>query len=153
MITWLRNLFTPAPPKLGLGNTLLPAELPLLGNCGDTSYTSVRLAAILEHYDTFRQVLFGLTGITKWDPHFDCNHFAALYVATAKSRYAREVWHTDDGPQTLALAEVWYRPTTGPAHAIVAAHTEDGLVFIEPQTGRRITDPRNLGATLIFVRW
>lgn len=153
MIAFLRQLFRPTPPRLGLDHKLTPVDLPLTGFTGDASYASVSLAALLEHFDTFRQVLFDLTGLTKWDARYDCNHFAALFIATAQARYAREAWHSEGAPQTLALGEVWYRPTTGPNHAIVAAHTDLGLVFIEPQTGRRVTDPRNLGATIYFVRW
>lgn len=120
-------------------------ELP--GWVGDTHYAVVRQSAILEIDREFRDVL-SRQGLVKWDGRFDCNRFASLWVNLAHTRYAVAAWHSRSPAQALALAEVWYRTDDG-AHAIVAALTEHGLTFIEPQTGHIVPRPTNI----YFVKW
>jgi hypothetical protein len=104
---------------------------------GDTGYAQVRSAQLPALYDNFRSEIFR-QGVTKWDERFDCNHFAAYYVALAQTRFYIENFHAATRAQSLAVGVFWYHSTRGP-HAIVCALTERGAVFIEPQNGREIT--------------
>ncbi len=101
--------------------------------CGDSKYAEVSSASLRAYYDDFRQSLFD-QGVTKWDDRFDCNHFAGSYVDRAQTKFYFAHFQSRTPAQTLALGVFWYQSARGP-HAIVAAFTERGLIFIEPQTG------------------
>lgn len=105
---------------------------------GDVTYSQVASATLPGYYETFRAALFA-EGVTKWDGRFDCNHFASYYVAKAQAAYYLATFHSRTPAQTLALGTYWYRPGgAGAGHAIVAALTERGPVYIEPQTGAEL---------------
>lgn len=131
-------------------------ELPLPGFIGDETYARVRAAAIPALNDDFLATLSrqGMSG--RWDRRFDCNRFAALWIGLAQARYAVEQWHSKVAPQALALGEVWYRPDGAPpgtGHAIVAAVTDAGPLFIEPQTGAIVHLSASERRSIYFVRW
>lgn len=131
-------------------------ELPLPGFIGDESYARVRAAAIPSMHEDFAAATHRQGLPARWDRRFDCNRFAALWIGLAQARYAVEQWHSQAAPQALALAEVWYRPdgaAPGTGHAIVAAVSEAGLVFIEPQTGAIVHLSGAERASVYFVRW
>lgn len=125
---------------------VLPASSMSAGIVGDAAYAEVRQEALPALYADFRGTLSRL-GLVKWDPRFDCNRFASLYVAVAQTRYAVAAWHSPTDAQALALAEVWYRRQDGTAHAIVQARTPAGDTYIEPQTGLAVPTP-----TGVFLR-
>lgn len=104
--------------------------------CGDTAYAEVGSSSLPVYFATFRESLFD-QGVVKWDERFDCNHFAAYYVALAQTRFYLANFHSRTPAQTLALGVFWYQSARG-AHAVVAAFTERGLLFIEPQTGAEL---------------
>lgn len=116
---------------------------------GDATYAIVRADALPALHENFAAVLSN-QGLVQWDSRYDCNHFAALWVSLAQARYAAAAWHSDTKAQTLALAEVWFYSASG-GHAIVAAVTDRGLVYLEPQTGREITLPPV--ARLALQKW
>ena len=135
------------------GAVVQAAELPLPGFKGDTAYAVVRSEALPALYANFRDVL-NKQGLVKWDSRYDCNHFASLYISLAQASYTVAAWHSETKAQTLALAEVWYLPNGPPAgHAIVAALTERGLVFIEPQTGREIQLTAAQRRSIYLCKW
>jgi hypothetical protein len=136
------------------GQFLARAEVVgiLPGFTGDNAYAQVRSEALPSFYANFRSVL-SEQGLVKWDDRFDCNRFAGLYITLAHARYAVAAWHSYSEAQALALAEVWYVQESGGAHAIVAAHTERGLVFIEPQTGKEIHLSERERASFLVVKW
>ena len=105
--------------------------------CGDAAYAEVRAAELPAIYADFRKAIFE-QGVTKWDERFDCNHFAAYMVARAQAKFYLDNFHSRTQAQTLAIGVVWYVASPGKAHAVVAAFTESGLIFIEPQTGQRV---------------
>ncbi len=111
---------------------------------------------MFELHEEFERVVFKAGMPARWDRRFDCNRFAGLWIGLAQVRYAAEQWHSKTAPQALALAEVWYKPDYAPVgvgHAIVAAATEVGLVFFEPQTGSLVTLSAAERASIYFVRW
>lgn len=144
------------PASSPAAGTVRAHELPLPGWIGDVSYARVRAAAIPSLHEDFAAATHRQGLPARWDRRFDCNRFAGLWIGLAQARYAVEQWHNKAAPQALALAEVWYRPegaAPGVGHAIVAAVTESGLVFIEPQTGAVVTLTPGELASRYFVRW
>ena len=138
--------------KLSTGATIPAVQLPLTGPRGDSIYAVVQSAALPYLYDNFRSVLSS-QGLVKWDARFDCNHFSTLYISTAQINYAVAAWHSSTPANSLALAEVWYIPTGRSPHAIVAAQTEQGLLFIEPQTGKVITLSPSERSSIFLAKW
>jgi hypothetical protein len=104
--------------------------------CGDAAYAQVDSSSLRAYYDDFRQALFD-QGVTKWDERYDCNHFAGYYVDRAQAKFYLANFQSSTRAQTLALGVFWYQSARG-GHAIVAAFTERGLIFIEPQTGSEV---------------
>lgn len=139
---------------LSTGDVVQRHELAgyLPGLMGDGPYAKVKLSALSTHYTKFRKDLFD-KGVIQWDKRFDCNHFATYYVATAQIDYYLANFHSNTPAQTLALAEVWYHPGGGPGHAIVAACTDAGLVFIEPQTGNLVQLTKDERMSIWLVKW
>lgn len=127
-----------APPAQSTARVLAAADVrtSLPGaTLGDTAYAQVNSAWLAGYYAEFRAEIFR-QGVVKWDDRFDCNHFASYYVALAQTKFYLANFQSRTSAQTLALGIFWYRPGAGIAgHAIVAALTERGLVFVEPQTG------------------
>jgi hypothetical protein len=75
--------------------------------------------------------------VSRWTRKNDCDNFARAFCVFAQDAHADSVGSTDEG---LAVGEFCYIGSShvkGP-HAIVCAFTEDGLIFIEPQTGQRL---------------
>lgn len=138
---------------LGTGKVLERSSLPLKGWVGDEAYAEVRSAALPQMQELFRSHLSEL-GLVKWDARFDCNRFAALFIACAQARFAALSWHSETKAQGLALAEFWYRPAgKASGHAIVAAATERGLLFWEPQTGREVQLSSEEIRSAYLVKW
>jgi hypothetical protein len=100
----------------------------------DTHYAVVSYDWIAQFHTQWKADLFR-KGVTRWDERFDCNKFAASLAAAAQLEFYRENFHSDTKAQALAIGEIWYFPngSTLIGHAIVAAYTDRGLVFIEPQ--------------------
>ncbi len=128
-------------------------ESHLGGFVGDVGYAVVKASSLPAYYAQFHADLFS-QGITEWSTKFDCNHFAAYYVAKAQIKYAHDNFQSFTKAQTLALGEFWYTPdgsTSG--HAIVVAWTDEGLLFIEPQTGELKKLSNNEVVSRIMVKW
>lgn len=142
----------PRHTSLDTGTHVSASSLPLAGWAGDAIYAVLDSSALPQMFEDLQNAVFkqGLAG--QWDSRFDCNRFASLYIGLAHAKYAVKAWHQPTGPQALALAEVWYRSARGP-HAIVAALTERGLIFIEPQNGREISLTPQEQAHIYFVKW
>lgn len=108
---------------------------------GDASFAQVNRAWLPLYYQHYRQNLFNL-GITQWDNRFDCTHFAAFYADLAQAIFYRDHFQDWTSAQTLAIGEIWYHPAweKDPRinHAIDAALTNEGAVFVEPQNGQSI---------------
>jgi hypothetical protein len=128
-------------------------DTQLFGYVGDGPYAIVKADALPDYYQSFRKRLFD-DGVVKWDERFDCNHFVSYYVALAQTQFYLKNWGATTPAQTLAMAEVWYRPGGGKkGHAIVAAQTDRGLLFIEPQTGRTVTLSPAERQSVFLVKW
>lgn len=145
-MSWFSSLFrrkTTVP--LWTGRVLTAFEFQqMLGGWemgADQTYAEVNADALPAYYDWFRTKLFDL-GVTRWDPHQDCDDFANLYADLLQLRFYLAQWESNPMPnaEALAVARYWYRPNAGPTgHAINAVATQRGIVFIEPQTGAALT--------------
>lgn len=136
-----RSNGTEFSPSVATGRVLGKADVRRLVPrviLGDESYAEVNSQWLPKFYPHFRAELFRL-GIVRWDGNFDCNRFADLYTGVAQIVYFREAFHSSMGAQALALGPFWYRRDDGRGtHAIVQVLTEQGLIFIDPQTGIQI---------------
>lgn len=145
-MSWLSSLFRKKTGSVPLwtGRTLLAnqfqQQLGAWETPADDTYAEVSAAALPAYYDWFRTKLFDL-GVTRWDQKQDCDDFANLYADFLSLRFYLAQWEPGTLPDAegVAVARYWYRPNAGPAvHAINAVATDQGLVFIEPQTGQRL---------------
>jgi hypothetical protein len=76
-------------------------------------------------------------GLLTWTRRNDCDNFARAYAQAAADCHGA---NSGDASEGLAVGEFWYvgkEHVKGP-HAIVVAFTDEGKVFIEPQSGQRI---------------
>lgn len=138
--------------EVSTATTYNAMALPLPGIRGDIGYAQVRAAALPALYQNFRDEL-NSRGLVKWDARFDCNHFASLYIALAQTDFAVKAWHSTTSAQSLALAEVWFIRDRGDSHAIVAAATDRGLLFIEPQSGGEIQLSAAERSRIFLCKW
>ena len=77
-------------------------------------------------------------------------------VAVAEANYTAAAFQSWTNAQTLALAEIWYIPDAAKphaGHAIVAALTERGLVFLEPQTGDEVQLTPAQRRSIYLCKW
>ena len=115
---------------------------------GDRAYAVVRVEAIPGLYEHFRSVLSS-EGFIRWDSKVDCNHFATLFVALSQLKFARAAFHSETKAQTLAMAEYWYLLPDGSAHALVKIDTDQGIKYLEPQTGKFV----NVSGYKLLEKW
>jgi len=138
--------------KIDTGKVYGAAELPPGSFKPDTTYGEVNSAWLAGFYERWRADIFE-KGVTKWEGRFDCNKFAAAFCASAQLEYYRDNFHSWTPGQALAVAEVWYRPDKGGAHAIVVAMTERGPVYVEPQTGKELALTESEKRSVYFQRF
>lgn len=117
----------------------------------DNGYSIVHTAWLKGYYEDFRSDLFSKS-IVDWEGRFDCNKFAAAYASGVQMRFFRDQFHSRNTAQAAAVGEAWYRGPIGP-HAVNIAITENGAVFIEPQTGKFLTLSPQEFASIYYVRF
>ena len=125
----------PKAPDISAGVKLTSQQVRVsyVDDVSDESYSMVRRDSIRYLQDTFESTLFDLTGITKWDSRFDCNHFAEMWKGVASSKFAALSWHSFDAAQSPAIAEIWFTTRLGGRHAILQIVTDAGTIYWEPQ--------------------
>lgn len=116
--------------------TAKEAQAYLPGYKLDAAYGVVRSEWLDQAYQDWRADLS--KDLVNWDSRFDCNAFAVDFMAYCRRSFLVDTWHSRTAAQAPAIAVYCYQPTQNTAHAVVAAITEQGLVVIEPQTGRKI---------------
>ena len=94
--------------------------------------------------DYFKQELFN-ADMQTWAVRWECRDFSRAFACLAQVCNARS--NTPGNADALAVGEVWFIPdadrygtnpgqlggTPGGGHAINAAFTEQGLIFLDPQ--------------------
>lgn len=114
------------------------------------SYGEVNEVAIPTLVEEFRSSLFkdgipvsDVTGATGYDARFQCTGFSDYFAGKMAARMMGELWHSSLKVNRPAVFVVWYHPDAQPPgmdHAINLMIVNGGrAVWIEPQTGRRVT--------------
>jgi hypothetical protein len=105
-------------------------------------------------WDFFKARLWS-ENLDKWLVRWECRDFARGFACAAQECNAT----TAGGPgdcDALAVGEFWFIPDNSPpgqGHAICACITENGLQFIEPQTGAVRPVSETEFASCYFVRF
>lgn len=110
-------------------------------------------------YEYFRARYWSLD-LDKWQFRWECRDFARAFAVCAHECHAL----TPGAPaeaDALAVGEFWFTPDTSvlanPAapqgHAINACLTDQGLIYIEPQTGKLWPLTQNEFLRRYFVRF
>lgn len=114
-----------------------PANWTCLTNFGALTYAVPTLAWIQGPcYAAFRN-RYWAENLSRWTVRWECRDFARAFAC-----FAQECWATtqaaslEDG---VAVGEIWFRPDPNDltkGHAICPIFTENGLQYLEPQTGK-----------------
>lgn len=132
------------PPQPPPESRLTLAELMLRTGpaiTGDQTFQLITKPELDSLYQEFRDELFR-KDLVRWDTRFDCNQFASYFVSLGKIRHYARNWYSRDRAQSVALGFVWYHPdgnAPGTNHAIVCAVSPEGVLYLEPQTGRYLS--------------
>ena len=122
---------------------------------GGKSYAVPTLAWLLgDFYRDFHAALWH-EDVSAWSPRFECRDFARSYACLAQIANAHAS-NTPDGDDAIAVGEIWFHPDANPPtqdHAVNAAITDEGLVFIDPQTGLVVTLKPSELLTVKFARF
>ena len=119
------------------------------------TYAVVKETAVWDMYCDFWKVLYSQE-LYKWNSRFNCVHIANLFVELCQVQYANKDFNKSPNAEALALAEVWYHPNKnkkGEDHAVVAIYTDNGLLFLEPQTGQFVRLTEEEKRSITYVRW
>lgn len=115
--------FPPTPlclTHLGAASYAVPVRAWLLGKC----------------YEAFR-ARYWSENLNTWTIRWECRDFARAFACFAQECWAlTEAFTSDDG---MAVGEIWFIPDArkpAEGHAICPIFTENGLEFLEPQTGQ-----------------
>lgn len=145
-MSWLSSIFKRKPSQaLWTGKVYSQLEVRTALGCweyaADRTYAEVNEEALPAFYDWYKKKLFDL-GMVRWDPKADCDNFSILYLSLFQLRYYLAQWEIGTMPnaESPAVASFWYRPAAGTeGHAINAVLTQNGVRFIEPQSGQVLT--------------
>lgn len=127
-----------------------PGLYPLFGG---VQYAVPTLAWLRGPFWNFFRGRLWDENLQAWRVGWECRDFARAYACAAQECNALASAAPGDA---LVVGEFWFRPHGNPVgsdHAICPAITDQGLVFIEPQTGdiRPVTPTEIL--TCAFLRF
>lgn len=117
-----------------------PAKMGTLTLMGAGSYAVPTLAWLQgPFWDFFRAELWD-RDLSNWKVRWTCRDFARRYASLAQECWAATAGGTtDDG---VAVGELWFTPHNSPpgiGHAICPAVTDQGRVYIDPQSNLKCT--------------
>ncbi len=127
-----------------------PAWVPVI--LADETYAKPTSAWLRDSFWPWFQRMRWDLGLKNWTRKNDCDGFARAYAQAASDCHALTVGEDDDG---LAVGQFFYVGTShaqGP-HAIIVAFTDEGKIYIEPQTGQRLalTPIEELSCSFVYV--
>lgn len=118
---------------------------------GDAVYAEVNSEWLKNFYQTYRAELSRM-GVVKWSNRYDCRRFAGFFTELAQSQFFNEAFHSGTPAHTLALGPVWYLRADGKGgHAIIAALTERGIIYLDPQNGQEVQLTKSERASIYFA--
>jgi hypothetical protein len=143
-LSWLSTIFQrKQPASFWTGKTYTANEfraaLGVWDMSADSTYAEIRASELPKFYTWYQEKLFDL-GLVRWDARADCDNFANLYTDLFQLRFYLAQWDSNTLPaaESVAVASFWYTPDNSKlSHAINAVLTDEGLIFVEPQTGNR----------------
>ena len=116
----------------------------------DASYARPTLRWLQgQFWDAFRQDRWAKVG--SYSRKNDCDNWARAFAQLAQDSHAQTRSGSDD--EALAVGEFFYTKASGEGHAINAAFTDVGLVFIEPQNGLTLKLTTSEILSCFFVRF
>jgi hypothetical protein len=142
----------PVKPMTGrtLDRAAIAHSLPT-AQFGDSLYAEVNSEWLKDFYRKYRSELSRL-GVVKWSNRYDCRRFAGLFTELAQSQFFSQAFHSDTAAHTLALGPVWYRPENSQVgHAIIAAMTERGIIYLDPQNGQEVNLTKRERASIFLA--
>lgn len=104
--------------------------------CYDTTYARPTAAWLVDKFYPWWKVNRWNSNLDKWTRKNDCDNFARAYAVACQDAHAE----TEQGDEALAVGEFCYIGSSHVkgSHAIICAFTDEGRIFIEPQTGQRL---------------
>ena len=133
----------------------LAAFLPDTPRCvthlGAASYAVPTADWIVMHCWPAFHARYWSEDLDKWVLRWECRDFARAFACFAQECWALTVGGTED--DGIAVGEIWYPPTPATGHAINPCITDQGLIFIEPQTGQQCYPTSEQVASRYFLRW
>lgn len=108
----------------------------------DSSYAVISDNWLTWALDSWKTELFN-AGVNDWEERFDCNRFALDFIVWCNRRYYVDNFHSRVKAQAPAIFLFCYltRPELkekSPAHALIAAITEKGVVYVDTQSKQRV---------------
>lgn len=125
-------------------------------NFGGALYAVPALDWLLGPFWEFFRARYWATNSDKWKFRWECRDFARAYACAAQECWGASNPAGAEDSDALAVGEIWFIPDAGHpeiGHAVCAAITEAGLVFIEPQTGRPYPMTPGQLASRYFLRF
>lgn len=117
---------------------------------GKLAYAQVNRDWLLWVYNDYRSwISEGGFGVVKWDDKAQCTFFVTSFEVFAQKRYFAHAFHSRIDASGIAIGPVWYRPdpAVNIGHAVCACHTQNGVEYFDPQTGKFvILTPAQLAA-------
>lgn len=138
----LRQFFGLAPDRPHVVGQLVPwlnlqKEFGLVARSGKWWYGVLRSDYLPGLMKRTQDTLQKSGGIARWAPTATCTLYASRAVDLCAEEYYMASFHDVGAAPAPAIAEFWYMQGGKSGHAIVAAYTERGLEFYDPQLGAK----------------
>jgi hypothetical protein len=111
-----------------------PRTLLALPHFSANDYAVPTLEWLQGPFWDFFKTRYWATDSDKWKFRWECRDFARAYACAAQECWGNSAPDQAAESDALAVGEFWFNPEPGKGHAICPAFTEQGLVFIDPQT-------------------
>lgn len=122
------------PPML-TGRVLTAAQIRAAfpaAFCADPTYAEINSAWLAAHQAEFESAMSNLGNPMRYEVRAASNRYSAKWAADAQAVYYVREFHSANPATALAIGEVWGATPAG-EHALIAAFTERGLIYWEPQ--------------------
>lgn len=123
---------------------------------GGIDYAVPTLAWLQGPLWDFFKARYWSTNSDKWKLRWECRDFARAYACAAQECWGNTMGDSAPGSDALAVGEIWFTPDVSlplNGHAVCPVITENGLQFIEPQTGQLYPMTPEQSASKYFLRF
>lgn len=122
---------------------------------GGTNYAKPTVAWLTGDFWQYFKAQLWDENLDKWTVTWECRDFARAFACLAQVCNAKTPG-IPAGVDALAVGEFWFHPDGNPPfqdHAICPCVTDEGLIFIDPQTGLLRPVSSNELLTCVFCRF